>query len=543
MLDCSTLEKRVEQAVKNPQKRGRPRKEVTTYRTSKYYYLKKPSAQRRGSHLTEDQRFRILKDYNDIGKPGGFSSVAALAKKHRVRREMPSIIAKKWKTRNGSFKRKGSIPPKRKLDARVVRRILRTQSLHKRTTDAALAELVKAEGIDVSRRAISELLHKEGIKRFKLKYKPLLRKKHREERLKYCQNYLHHHFNHHIEYDEKFFTHESSRASEKRRASDEPGYSTYQSKSHKPQTFIMVGACKPDIENGCDGKIFMQRVSREKIALRKSKHHERHEKYDVDCTMDAEKCAEMTCALLRKSRAAFPTALDLSSQGDNASPHAAAKITIDKEYSKLGITRVAQPAQSPDLNILDLVVFPAMQHAVDTKCIGSAKTPESVVDAVQKVWNELEPGTLHMAFEIKRIVMQTIILHKGGNNFKIPHIGARQELKPYIDAVNKFFESQVESDDEAPRSDSDDDEDRQQCTNQEAGTSKGIGAKQRSLIATSWQAKEVRGGSTGSKHTGRKGRKGKAPADSTDNSSDSDDDRFIMRAPTNACRVPAKRKK
>ncbi|KAK3280131.1 hypothetical protein CYMTET_12017 [Cymbomonas tetramitiformis] len=259
--------------------------------------------------------------------------------------------------------------------------------------------------------------------------------------------------------------------------------------------------------------------------------------------MDSEKCAEMTKKVLQRARKAFPMAKDLAAQGDNATPHAGSKESIEREAKKLKIELITQPAQSPDLNELDLVVFPAMQQRVDAVCAGEPKTPDAVMKAARQVWDELTPGVIHMAFEIKRIVMQCIIEHNGGNNFKIPHIGARRELKAYIEALNKYFESQVETDDEAPGSESDDDKDPKHGTNQEAGTSSGVSAKQRKLIATSWQAKEVRGGSTSRRQKADKG-KGKSRASTSDNeSSDSDARGFIMHAPTNACRVPTKRKK
>lgn len=108
-------------------------------------------------------------------------------------------------------------------------------------------------------------------------------------------------------------------------------------------------------------------------------------------------------------------------QQDNAKTH----VTInDEEFqvaaSQLGldIHLMCQPANSPDLNILDLGFFRAIQALQQHVC---PRTVEELVTAVEEAYDEYPPNLVNRVFVTLQSCMQEIMKIGGGNNYKIPH--------------------------------------------------------------------------------------------------------------------------
>ena len=79
---------------------------------------------------------------------------------------------------------------------------------------------------------------------------------------------------------------------------------------------------------------------------------------------------------------------------------------------------MCQPAQSPDLNVLDLGYFAAIQSLQQKK---RTTTLEELVVAVQGSFVELSRETLVNVFPTWCACMEKIMLHAGDNQNKIPH--------------------------------------------------------------------------------------------------------------------------
>jgi hypothetical protein len=108
-------------------------------------------------------------------------------------------------------------------------------------------------------------------------------------------------------------------------------------------------------------------------------------------------------------------------QQDNARPHALvadAEVTLVGKEGGWDIDLVNQPASSPDLNVLDLGYFNAIQSLQYEKV---ARNIDELVEAVQESFRELSYDKLENNFCTLRSVMRAIIEHKGGNGYKIPH--------------------------------------------------------------------------------------------------------------------------
>lgn len=82
----------------------------------------------------------------------------------------------------------------------------------------------------------------------------------------------------------------------------------------------------------------------------------------------------------------------------------------------------AQPAQSPDLNVLDLGLFSALQSLQQTKKMTSVP---DIISAVKEAFSELERDTLDNSFLTLMSVMEQCLAVRGGNDFSIPHCKKR----------------------------------------------------------------------------------------------------------------------
>lgn len=81
-----------------------------------------------------------------------------------------------------------------------------------------------------------------------------------------------------------------------------------------------------------------------------------------------------------------------------------------------------QPAKSPDLNILDLGYFNAIQSLQHRK---RAYNIDTLIQAVINSFQELEVKSLEKCFLTLQGVMEQIMLVKGGNDYDLPHVKSK----------------------------------------------------------------------------------------------------------------------
>ena len=81
---------------------------------------------------------------------------------------------------------------------------------------------------------------------------------------------------------------------------------------------------------------------------------------------------------------------------------------------------VFQPPNSPDNNINDLAFFHAIQAL---QWLIGAHTIEELVAAVEKAFDEYPREKINKMFITLQTVYEQILLHSGGNKFRIPHLG------------------------------------------------------------------------------------------------------------------------
>ena len=110
-------------------------------------------------------------------------------------------------------------------------------------------------------------------------------------------------------------------------------------------------------------------------------------------------------------------------QQDNAKPHIEADdeswITACQQQN-VQLTIDCQPPNSPDLNVLDLGFFRAIQSIQYQK---SASSIDELIFAVETAFEELSSESLNDVFLTLQSVLIEILKYDGGNHFKIPHLG------------------------------------------------------------------------------------------------------------------------
>ena len=123
-------------------------------------------------------------------------------------------------------------------------------------------------------------------------------------------------------------------------------------------------------------------------------------------------------------RAKLPLSNDvIYVQQDNAKPH----FNEDdqdmlEEGSRDGFSIMfkKQPPNSPDMNVLDFGLFNTIQSVQHQH---SPKTIDELISCVSNAFDELRPDKLDNVFLTLQQCMEETMLVKGGNNYKLPHIG------------------------------------------------------------------------------------------------------------------------
>ncbi|XP_049373035.1 uncharacterized protein LOC125838026 [Solanum verrucosum] len=133
-------------------------------------------------------------------------------------------------------------------------------------------------------------------------------------------------------------------------------------------------------------------------------------------------------------------------QQDNARPHIDINDMEFNEAAREGgfdIRLCFQPPNSPDLNVLDLGFFRAIQSLQYQKAL---LTIDKLINAVETSFNEMKWERLNHVFLTLQACMIEVMKAKGGNNYKVPHMMKERleregnlpiQLSCVIDIVNE----------------------------------------------------------------------------------------------------------
>ena len=116
----------------------------------------------------------------------------------------------------------------------------------------------------------------------------------------------------------------------------------------------------------------------------------------------------------------------ISIQQDNARPHCQVNDTrVNEEGQKEGwdITLTCQPPNSPDLNVLDLGFFNSIQSIQYQE--SPANVDELIKSVVNAFWSEPVETTENVFLTLQK-VMELVMIEKGDNKYKMPHMKKSQ---------------------------------------------------------------------------------------------------------------------
>jgi hypothetical protein len=175
----------------------------------------------------------------------------------------------------------------------------------------------------------------------------------------------------------------------------------------------MFSGCIGVGPDGVPIKVHFKWVSKDRVAKRKSKNHEKGAVYQESTTMDAAYFKAELRVIGKKIRAIYKKRRGFEQkrvtlQIDGAGGHGLArghavfaelKAMMDKEFR---IDLVQQPGNSPMFNILDLTIWQAIQLEVDDLNGEVRQSETALVGTCEKAWHALPEEKVLRAFEMRK---------------------------------------------------------------------------------------------------------------------------------------------
>lgn len=228
-----------------------------------------------------------------------------------------------------------------------------------------------------------------------------------------------------------------------------PAAPSVQHKSHIPKAMFVALSARPQPERRFDGKVGIFSCTELVAAKRKSKNFAAGDLKEVDVPVTAEYYREVMeekilPAIMEHMPWAGRGGRKLVIQHDGAKAHTGrgndqywGELAASK-YPGRSIEVVTQPAQSPDLNTLDLGFFNSLAHLADDT---DPERLSELLDAVEECYWEYDSKTLERVWQAQFNVYNCILAARGDNNFKLPHTGVSKAQRagelPVRARVNK----------------------------------------------------------------------------------------------------------
>lgn len=308
--------------------------------------------------------------------------------------------------------------------------------LHRRTTLRTLAE-----ALGVSHSSLSKCLKEGLIRRHSNALKPHLKEETKIARLRFCLSMLDQHSLLHepkfvdmyniVHIDEKWFYMTKKSENYYLLPSEDEPLRTCQSKNFIKKVMFLTAMARPrfdDEENEIfSGKIGVFPFVTMQPAQRRSRNREAgvmEIKPITSVTRDHIRACliEKVIPSIQEKWPAEDVGKPIFIQQDNAKTHVNPS---DKEFQEAGsengfdIRLMCQPPSSPDMNVLDLGFFSAIQSLQHQAC---PKTVEDLLSAVRKAFDEYPSRKINHIFLTLQLCMQETMKVGGSNNYKIPHL-------------------------------------------------------------------------------------------------------------------------
>lgn len=232
------------------------------------------------------------------------------------------------------------------------------------------------------------------------------------------------------------------------------------SKTQMPSLMFLVALLppqmSPDNRTYCDGKICCKSFAELRHAVRGSKNRPQGTLEVVGYNVDAESFFEMMTAddgVIASVREKLPWLVneplqitlsdgededgadDAVVEGgvrvrmDNAKPHIG-KDNVEKlntwaRNEQINVSFVLQPAQSPDLNLLDLCIFKGLSRAANNYAVHS-KNVDDILYNVMHTFEAYPSDTIARAVAFQFSVYREVLKAHGNNTYELPHSNIRK---------------------------------------------------------------------------------------------------------------------
>ena len=273
--------------------------------------------------------------------------------------------------------------------------------------------------------------------------KPLLTPEHKNQRVFYAVSKYNpddntfHSFYNSVHVDEKWFFLTEAQLRLYIATDEDAPIRFIQNKDHITKVMFLCAIARPryDKDTGeClfDGKIGMWPIVEQHVAMRRSVNRERGAiiTTPVSCTRDKYRHM-MIEKVIPAIKNKWPDRdRDILIQQDGAPAHI---LGDDIEFGvhacagNWNIRIETQPTKSPDSNVLDLSFFRALQ-SLQWKS-SHESTIDGLIAQVLRAFREFEPRKIDFGFLTLQTVLDDILCHHGGNEFKISHIGKERLLR------------------------------------------------------------------------------------------------------------------
>lgn len=231
----------------------------------------------------------------------------------------------------------------------------------------------------------------------------------------------------------------------------------------------------PDNETYCDGKICCKPFAELKHAVKASKNRPQGTLEVVGYNVDAESFFEMMTAndgVIASVRQKLPWLVNdtlritLSEGGnedsaddpqaddgggvrvrmDNAKPHIGKdnieQLNIWARDKQINVSFVLQPAQSPDLNLLDLCIFKGLSRAANNYNVHS-KNVDDILYNVMHTFDAYPSDAIARAVAFQFSVYREVLKSHGENTYELPHSNIRKRQMHGEDEIDFKVEKEV----------------------------------------------------------------------------------------------------
>ena len=346
----------------------------------------------------------------------------------------------------------GTVGSKRKYDREELEERMETIPLNKRGTFRDLAS-----GLDISHTTAFDLLKEGSIRSITSVVKPSLTEEQKLLRYHFCCDMVN------LDSVQRAYTRGSGRwrygamfnrvfvdeswfneTDVKRRylltKKEKDPYRSTHHKSHINKIMYIAAVARPRYctadKTTWNGKLHMSPIGSFKAAERSSKNRSAGtlvwKNESVDTKVYTKKMCEIVDAIVQQwpRRDFNDPNYKVIIQDDGARPHRTAyfkrhfwghvsRIVSSGKMTTGKIVLVQQPAQSPDMNVLDLGVFNAIKSLYRKRVPRGSK---GILSCVKEAWEEFPSYKLNRIFLTQMMIYNCVIENAGGNDYPLPHM-------------------------------------------------------------------------------------------------------------------------